>query len=96
MATNQIWLQQSGNDLLIRIMGTTDQAIITGWYGADPSAQLQKVVTSDGNVLDSQVNQLVQAMAAYSASHPGFDPATATQAPNDPALQSTIAAAWHH
>src|SRR5262249_31192703 len=94
--TNQIWLQQSGSDLVIKLMGTQDQAIIANWYGADASAQLQKIVTSDGSVLDSQVNQLVQAMATYSASHPGFNPATATEAPNDPALQSTIATAWHN
>jgi hypothetical protein len=35
-------------------------------------------------------------MATYAAANPGFNPATATQAPNDPGLQSAIAAAWHH
>jgi Ca2+-binding RTX toxin-like protein len=95
VAANQIWLQQSGNDLLVKIMGTQDQAIIANWYGADPSAQLQKVVTADGSVLDGQLNQLVQAMATYSASNPGFDPTSVAQAPNDPALQNTIAASWH-
>jgi hypothetical protein len=34
-------------------------------------------------------------MATYSANNAGFNPATATQAPNDPNLQATIAAAWH-
>jgi Ca2+-binding RTX toxin-like protein len=95
VATNQIWLQQSGNDLLVKVMGTQDQAIIVGWYGADSSAQLQKVVTSNGNTLDTQLNQLVQAMATYSANNPGFDPTTAAQAPNDPALQNAIATSWH-
>ena len=95
VAANQIWLQQSGNDLLIKIMGTQDQAIIANWYGADPSAQLQKVVTSDGSTLDTQLNQLVQAMATYSANNPGFDPTSVAQTPNDPALQNTIAASWH-
>jgi hypothetical protein len=76
-------------------MGTQDEAIIVDWYGADSSAQLQKVVTSTGLTLDTQVNQLVQAMATYSANNPGFDPTTATQAPTDPTLQNAIAAAWH-
>ena len=95
VTTGQIWLQQHGDDLLITIMGTQDQAIIVDWYGADASAQLQKVVTSDGLTLDTQLNQLVQAMATYSANSAGFDPTTATQAPSDPTLQSAIAAAWH-
>jgi hypothetical protein len=34
-------------------------------------------------------------MAAYSTAHPGFDPTTATQVPNDPNLQAAVAAAWH-
>jgi len=39
--------------------------------------------------------KIVSAMATYSADHPGFDPAQATQMPSDPALQSVVAAAWH-
>jgi hypothetical protein len=77
-------------------MGTQDRAIIANWYGADQSAKLQKMTTSDGNIIDVQINQLVQAMATYSAGNPGFDPTTASQAPNDPALQGVIAASWHH
>jgi len=45
--------------------------------------------------LSETTNQLVQSMAAYSAANPGFNPTTATQVPNDPNLQSAIAAAWH-
>ena len=50
---------------------------------------------SDGNMLDAQLNQLVSAMATFAVSNPSFNPATATQMPNDPSLQSTIGAAWH-
>jgi hypothetical protein len=35
-------------------------------------------------------------MATYSANNPSFNPATASQMPNDPTLQAAIAAAWHH
>jgi hypothetical protein len=49
-----------------------------------------------GLKLDSQVAQLVQAMATYAANNPGFDPTAVFQGAHDPALQSAIAAAWHH
>jgi hypothetical protein len=37
----------------------------------------------------------VQAMATYSASSRGFNPASVTQAPGDTTLPNAIAAAWH-
>jgi hypothetical protein len=58
-------------------------------------AQTQSFATADGLKLDSQVAQLVSAMASFSSANPGFDPTTATQVPNDPALQGVVAAAWH-
>jgi hypothetical protein len=60
------------------------------------SNQLQEI-TAGGLKLDSQVAQLVQAMATYSAANPGFDATAATvhALPNDSALQSSLAAAWH-
>jgi len=39
--------------------------------------------------------KLVQAMATYSSTHAGFDPASATQTPSDTGLQNAIAATWH-
>jgi hypothetical protein len=45
--------------------------------------------------LDPQVAQLVSAMAANSSANPGFDAITATQMPDDRALQTVVAAAWN-
>jgi hypothetical protein len=47
--------------------------------------------------LDSQVSQLVQAMAIYSANNPGFDPASPSisSLPSDASLQNAVAATWH-
>jgi Ca2+-binding RTX toxin-like protein len=97
IATNQLWLQQVGNNLQIDIMGTTNEATIAGWY-ANPSAQLAEIVTANGSMLDSQLNSLVSAMATFSAANPGFNPTSAanSQAPADATLQAAIAAAWHH
>ncbi|MBR0899592.1 hypothetical protein JQ616_31965, partial [Bradyrhizobium tropiciagri] len=96
VSTNQLWLQRSGNDLAVNILGTHDQAIVANWFGGNADAQLARIVTADGSVLDTQINQLVQAMATYASANSGFDPATSTQAPNDPALQNAIGSAWHH
>jgi hypothetical protein len=68
---------------------------VAGWYAGNDRAQVQSFNTTDGLHLDSQVAQLVSAMATFSAADPGFNPATATQMPTDTNLQSTIAAAWH-
>jgi hypothetical protein len=56
---------------------------------------VQSFDTADGMKLDSQIAQLVSAMATYSANNSGFDPTQASQAPNDPTLQNAITAAWH-
>jgi Ca2+-binding RTX toxin-like protein len=95
VATNQLWLAQSGNDLQIDIMGTSDRVTVAGWYGS-PAAQLQQITTADGSKLDTQVAQLVQAMASFATNNPGFDRATVAQAPNDATLQAVLATAWHH
>jgi Ca2+-binding RTX toxin-like protein len=92
---NQLWFQQTGNDLTISVMGSQDRATIADWYDSSIS-QLREITTSDGSKIDSDLAQLVQAMASYSASNPGFDPSSVANAPNDSNLQNTIAASWHH
>lgn len=93
--TDQLWFARSGNDLMVDLMGTQEQITISGWYGGNSRAQVQSINTADGSKLDSQLQQLVSAMATYSANNPGFDPTVVTQAPNDANLQATIGAAWH-
>jgi len=77
------------------VTGSTSHVTVANWF-AGPQSQLQEI-TAGGLKLDSQIAQLVQAMATYSATHEGFDPSASgtTQTPNDPALQGAIAAAWH-
>jgi len=93
--TNEsLWFTQSGSDLLIQRVASSDQIKIDNWFGSTGAA-LSEIKLSDGNMLDAQLNQLVSAMATFAVSNPSFNPATATQMPNDPSLQSTIGAAWH-
>jgi Ca2+-binding RTX toxin-like protein len=94
IARNQLWLSESGNDLQILLMGSTDRIMVKDWY-ASPAAQLQGLQTTDGSHLDARLQNLVDAMASFTANHPGFDPTTVSQAPDDPNLQNAIAASWH-
>jgi hypothetical protein len=54
-------------------------------------------ITAGGLKIDSQISQLVQAMATYAANNPGFDPTSSSlqTVPNEAGLQNAIAAAWH-
>ena len=74
-------------------MGSHDKITVADWFNAGAS-QLQDIKTADGSHIGSNLAQLVQAMANYSADHPGFDATATAQAPNDPSLQNTIAASW--
>jgi Ca2+-binding RTX toxin-like protein len=91
----QLWFMQNGNDLQIDLMGTTDQVTLSNWFGGNARAQTQSFDTADGLKVDTQVAQLVSAMATYAAANPGFNPTTATQMPADATLQGAVAAAWH-
>ena len=96
VSDQQLWFQQSGNNLLVDLLGTNDQITVAGWFGGNAGAQVGSFNADDGALANSQVLQLVQAMASYGANNPGFNPATATQMPTDSSLQSAIAANWHH
>ncbi len=62
---DQLWFTRSGNDLLMRVIGTTDQMTIQGWYTGS-AYQVEEVHAGDGyQLMSEQVDQLVQAMAAF-------------------------------
>ena len=91
-----LWFIRSGNDLLVDLLGTsTGQIKIAGWYGANAGAQVSNFQTSDGLKVDSQIAQLVQAMATYATNNPTFNPTTATAMPTNTTLQTAITTAWH-
>lgn len=94
IADQDLWFQQVGNDLQIDKLGTQDSVTVSNWYGND-RAQVQTFALADGMRIDSQIAQLVSAMATYSAANPGFDPSLATSMPTDAALTSAIGSSWH-
>ena len=89
-----LWFAQSGNNLLVDILGSTDQLTISNWCQGGAN-QVQQIDAGTLKI-DSSIQTLVQAMATYATDNAGFNPQTsATTMPGDTTLQNTIAAAWH-
>jgi Ca2+-binding RTX toxin-like protein len=63
-AMEDIWFSRDGNDLTITQAGTDDQVTFTRWYDA-PDNQIERIEAGGERLLNSQVDQLVEAMAAY-------------------------------
>ncbi|MDK9703368.1 MAG: hypothetical protein OEL20_09525 [Sulfuritalea sp.] len=84
IAAEQIWLRHLGNNLEASIIGTADKLIVENWYlGSD--YHVEQFRTADGKLLlDSQVENLVQAMAA-------FAPPSAGQTTLPPIYQEALA-----
>jgi Ca2+-binding RTX toxin-like protein len=83
---------QSGNDLLVSQIGTADTIALRNWYlGNQYQAEIFRA--SDGSILlNTQVDQLIQAMAGFSAES-GLDWASAVQQrPED--VETVLASAW--
>ncbi|MDO9198669.1 calcium-binding protein [Rhodoferax sp.] len=66
IATDQLWFRQVSNNLEVSIIGTSDKFSLSNWY-LGSQYHVEQFKTSDGKtLLDSQVQNLVSAMAAFS------------------------------
>jgi len=88
---NQLWLTRNGNHLDVSVIGTTDKVTIENWYSGS-AYHVEQLRSGDGQrLLDTQVEALVQAMAA-------FAPPAAGQTTLPPAyadvLTPVLAAHW--
>lgn len=65
-ATDQIWFQHVGNNLEASIIGTSDKLVVKDWYLGN-ARHLEQLKTTDGarTLLDSQLDNLVNAMASF-------------------------------
>jgi Ca2+-binding RTX toxin-like protein len=91
ISDDQIWLRHVGNNLQACIIGTADKLTFENWYSG-PAYHVEQFKTADGKLLlDSRVENLVQAMAA-------FAPPAAGQTTLPPTYQDVlvpvIAANW--
>jgi hypothetical protein len=92
--SDQLWFQQSGNDLLVSVMGTNTQVDLASWY-ATPSTQVQSISAADGHVLtNANVQNLVNAMAAFAPPSAGETSLSMLPQNEQQNLQPVLAANW--
>jgi Ca2+-binding RTX toxin-like protein len=91
IATDQLWFAKSGNHLNVSIIGTSDRFTHNNWYLGN-QYHVEQFKTSDGKtLLDSQVQNLVSAMAGFAPPAAGQTTLTTSQAS---ALAPVISANW--
>jgi hypothetical protein len=83
----------AGTNLLLQLHGTSDSLAVQSWQNGTAN-QTEVFRAQDGStLLNTQVNQLIQAMATFSASHGGISWDQAIQdLPNE--VQTVLAAHW--
>ncbi|USG59738.1 M10 family metallopeptidase C-terminal domain-containing protein [Sneathiella marina] len=88
---DELWFEQTGDDLLISVIGTSDQITVENWY-ASADNKIENIETGDGKVADfSSVEALVSAMASFS---PPGGAATDLSDPIYDPLDSVLAGTW--
>lgn len=88
-----IMLSQSASDLRIALYGSTDQVTIANWYGGATN-QIETVQAGNGQqLMNTQVNQLIQAMAGFTQQTGLSWEQAVAQRPQD--VQQILAANWH-
>gem|GEM_PF-1526433 len=90
----QLWFEQSGDDLVASIVGsTTDQITIDDWYLNSGANEVSAFETSGGDVLlSSQVQSLVSAMAGFTK--PDGTVSDLDEEPSYASLATTISQTW--
>lgn len=65
ISASQLWFKRTNDSLVVEIIGTGDKVVVQDWYlGAQH--RVEQFKTADNKLLlDSQVENLVQAMAAF-------------------------------
>jgi Ca2+-binding RTX toxin-like protein len=91
VAASQLWLRRVGSDLELSIIGTSDKSTLKNWY-AGSAYHVEQFKTADGKkLLDTQVDVLVAAMAAFAPPTAGQ---TTLPTAYQTALNPLIAANW--
>jgi Ca2+-binding RTX toxin-like protein len=88
----ELWLQHTGDDLVVSVMGSDDKVTFKDWYVSDDQ-KVDSIAASDGyTLLSSQVDLLVTAMAAFEPAN--GDLATIFKDNIPKPVQLTLASAW--
>lgn len=88
---DDLWFKQNRKDLEITVGDTQDTVLVKNWYSSK-SSRVERFEAADGRVLlDSQVQGLVDAMAAFGA-HSGGESGLATDQRQQ--LEVVLASSW--
>ncbi|HCF9255606.1 TPA: hypothetical protein NI610_006634, partial [Pseudomonas aeruginosa] len=91
IAIDQLWFSKTSNNLEVSVIGTADKMIVKDWY-LGSAYRVEQFATADGmTLLDSQVQSLVNAMAAFAPPAAGQ---TVLPENYQAALASVIATNW--
>jgi Ca2+-binding RTX toxin-like protein len=91
IATDQIWFRHVGSDLEVSVIGTSDKLTIKSWYSG-AAYHVEQFKTADNKtLLDTRVENLVTAMAAFAPPAAGQ---TTLPSNYQTALSPVIAANW--
>ena len=83
IASNQLWFSKAGNNLEVSVIGTSNKAVMKDWYLGNQYHVEQLKSGNNLTLLDSQVQNLVQAMA-------GMTPPPAGQTTLPPEYQTQL------
>jgi Ca2+-binding RTX toxin-like protein len=91
IAADQLWFSKSGNNLEVSVIGTSNKAVMRDWYLGNQYHVEQLKSGNNLTLLDTQVQNLVQAMAGMTP-----PPAGQTSLPPDyqTQLNAVITANW--
>ena len=64
VSVEELWFSRNGSNLQITVAGTDDRVTISNWY-SNANYQLDRIEVGSSVLLNSQVEQLVSAMASY-------------------------------
>ncbi|MEW7864111.1 calcium-binding protein [Aeromonas diversa] len=91
IAADKLWFQRSDKDLLISVPGGADSITVSNWF-AGAANQIETLVAGDGKrLLSSQVQALVDAMAAF---NPPASGATSGQPGDQGELATLVSSSW--
>ena len=85
-----LWLSRQGNDLVFDVLGAEDAIVVQDWF-ADTAQRLDVIQAGGSSLYANEVDNLVNAMAAFGAPSSGEIVLTASQRDQ---VNTLIAASW--
>ncbi len=94
LTQNDFWLSQEGNDLHIAMINCNDTVTLQDWFGSSSDSRMDRIEAGGQVLVESNVQQLVSAMASWSSANSGQDGGDLFDMPNDTDLSNALTTAW--